>query len=500
MSGGEAAEAREHRRFLLLVLGVGIAALWIAPLGSSFWLDETVTAWVTDTGFTGMLHRALEFQAMSPLYYVIAWTARSIGGAHEIVFRIPSVLAMAAATILLYRLGRRLFDAEAALLAAIVFATSFGGAYAATDARPYAFGLLALIGSTLALVRWLDDGKLRDGIAFVLLAVLVFAFHYLLAAALPAHFVYAFRRRREGVVSAGKLAAAAAGMAILLVPFAPHFLSAFHDRGTLSLGSGNVWGILITVAPPAMLGAIGVGILLSGRRVHVDSRQLRAARPDLLLLALWALAPPVLLMAASGLLGAGVFSGRYLLSALPPLCLLAGAGIRMIGPAQSRRIVATCVVITSLLSIGTLAHTNDTGYVEDWRGAIARVNELVTDPATPVVIRPGLIESRRIDWLTDPERVPYLLAPASLYPIEGHLVPAPFGLDRPDRTYLEGVTERVLLGSDRFIVLARIDGLPILWWLEGRLAPAGFTSNVIGEFGSVDVVEFTKQDLGPEAG
>ena len=63
------------------------------------------------------------------------------------------MIAMALATYLLYRLGRRLFEAETGMIAAIVLATTNSGAHLATDARPYAIGVLAFIAATLSLVR-----------------------------------------------------------------------------------------------------------------------------------------------------------------------------------------------------------------------------------------------------------------------------------------------------------------------------------------------------------
>ena len=74
-----------------------------------------------------MLDRSVEFQSMPPTYFMIAWVARRVGGISEIALRVPSVIAMALATYLLYRLGRRLFDAETGLIAAVVLATTNSG-------------------------------------------------------------------------------------------------------------------------------------------------------------------------------------------------------------------------------------------------------------------------------------------------------------------------------------------------------------------------------------
>src|SRR5207248_1638413 len=84
---------REHLRFLLAALVMAAGALWLLPLGSSLWLDETATFWVVQGGLHETIHRALEFQSGSVPYFLVAWIARVLGGTSEIALRMPSVIA-----------------------------------------------------------------------------------------------------------------------------------------------------------------------------------------------------------------------------------------------------------------------------------------------------------------------------------------------------------------------------------------------------------------------
>jgi len=500
-SGATEAESppalREHRRFLFVVLGVVVVALWIVPLRSSLWLDETVTYWVVKDGFSQAIRRSLDYQGITPLYYAVDWVAKTILGRSEIALRIPSLLSMGLATFLLYRLGRRLFDADTGILAAIVFAASFGGAYAASDARPYGLALLAVIASTLALVRWLERGRVADAILYAVLAALVVYVHWLFAPVLLAHLVYAlYRWRTGGAVGLSWLLIAGAGIALLLFPAFPQFLYTFGRRGTLNQPAyGTVPGLLITLAPLALVVGLLGGVLLAKALSPTTLERPALTADTTVLLLAWFLTPPLVLYAVSNLMHVGIFTPRYLLSSFPAPALLVGYGIRLVDPMKARRIVLTSVVIVSMLAIGTMDHTGDGGAVEDWRIASAKVNAVVTTEDTPVLLQSGLIESRQVDWLADPAKAGYLNAPAAAYRMEGRIVPMPFDLDPPERAYLEGVIDDVLLQSDRFLLIMRTKGTPespLLTWLDARLAPVGYTARIVGNYGVILVVLFQR--------
>jgi 4-amino-4-deoxy-L-arabinose transferase-like glycosyltransferase len=483
-----------HARYLGVVLGLGIFVLWVIPLSSSFWLDETVTAWVVRDGFRETLHRAFTFQPMFPTYYVVAWLAKTLGGTYEWVLRVPSLFAMAAATFVVARLGRRLFDREAGILAAIVFATSVQGSFMATDARPYALGVLSLVVASLLLIRWLDTGNIRAAAGYIFAAAAVIYVHYLLGFALVAHLVYAVRRRRAVGFSA--LVAAGLAFLMLLAPMLPWFLDTFRRRSDLSLGLGSAGEVATAVVPAAAAAGLLIGALVAGRGLRIEFPSFRTTRDDVVFLAIWALGPPVLLLAISHITGVGVFTPRYASSALPAISLLAGAAIRMVGPMKARRAIVAATVAVSIVVARPFAHPDDSGFVQDWRGATEAVGARVTDPSTPVVMQSGLIEAQQVQLLRDPAWVPYLLAPASVYGMDGQLVPAPYGLSTSERAYLEGATERYLLPASRFFFVGRITDLSMERWLEGRLEPAGFSSSVVGIFGTVIVVEFSSTGRG----
>ena len=49
-----------------------------------------------------------------------------------------------------------------------------------------------------------------------------------------------------------------------------------------------------------------------------------------------------------------------------------------------------------------------------------------------------------------------------------------------------------LAGVDRFLLVTPDPRVPFRDWLDGRLAPEGYTSRVIGTFGVIQVIEFSR--------
>ncbi len=256
-----------HVRWLLMVTAVVIGALWLVPLFSSLWLDELGTYWVVKDGLGDAVHRALTFHGQSPLYYSIVWAARSVGGNSEAVLRLPSLIATAASLVLLYRLARTLISREAARFTVLAFAATQMVAFEASEARPYALATLAVIASTYALVRWLDDGgRWSLALVYALLAITVVWMHYLFALVLVAHALYALIRLRRGEteVSVRRLAAVAVIVTAGIVPLAIQLASLWDRRSTLSIPSdASVEGFAIVLVPPILVVSVFLGSLLA---------------------------------------------------------------------------------------------------------------------------------------------------------------------------------------------------------------------------------------------
>lgn len=459
-------------------------AFWLPALGSSLWLDETGTAWVVDGGLGTLVHRAaLEFQGTSPIYYVFAWAARSIAPGSEIALRLPSVVFMAGAVVVVWRLGTKLLGSWAGVIAAVVFASLGSISFAAADARPYALALLASTGAALATVRWLDEGRRADAIAAVLLTALTVYVHVVFAFTLLALGAYAAARRTSARVSVRAMTAALVAAVVLCAPLIPSYLELARRGGGLSfVEPPPLTDLLRVVAQPLVIFGAGVALYRARRRLAGKASPPRDPAV-LTLLLVWAIAAPVALFVLGRLGSIQLFHPRYLVSVAPAVAILAGWALSALEPAILRAAAAAALVAVPV--------TSYTGYhySEDWRGAIASVNRTVS-ARDPVLMSSGYVESRDVFWLTDPERARFVTAPATFYPVAGRLIPMPYEVKGEQRAYVDGLLSR--LASERRLVLIANNAPALRAYLSAALESSGFRARMVGAFGRVVVTAFER--------
>jgi 4-amino-4-deoxy-L-arabinose transferase-like glycosyltransferase len=430
--------------------------------------------------------RGLRYE-QSPVHDVILWLAVGLGGAHEIVLRLPSLLGAAGATLLLYRLGRRLLDREGGLLAATAFACLLGIGGVPANARPYAIALMLAVGSTLALVRWLDRPSAGTAGVYIVLAALTVYTRDLFAIMLAVQIVYAVvRRPRHGAPPRARLGLVLGALGALLLPLGPQFLALVRRRETLSWANDpSLAGVLGVLALPLGLAGVLAWRASQHRGASVDGA-------SCLLLVVWSVLPPLTVALVSWLTSAQLFHPRYYLAWTPGLALLAGMVIRTLHGARARSLIALGLVVLSIAVSPPYRRSR-----QDWRAATQAVRSVTESADTPILVGAGLVESRQLDWLRDRERSSYLLAPLSFYPVPGRPMPIPYDLDGGAPGYLEDLAAVLLARERRFILMSnddRVRQVPFREWFENRLG-ADFDSRSLGPFGAISVVVFERRPV-----
>ena len=173
-------------------------SIWFLAIRAPLWLDETLAYWQVAGGFGKVWSRSALMPSSIGYLYTL-WLAKSILGSSEIALKIPSTLAMLGAVYFLFRVARELFDQETAFLTCIFFALTNNVVFAATDARPYAFALLATSVATFAFVRWMAGREMRQAILFGAAAAGILYFHYLFGAILPVFAIYYLAARYRSI-------------------------------------------------------------------------------------------------------------------------------------------------------------------------------------------------------------------------------------------------------------------------------------------------------------
>ena len=470
-----------------------VIKLWIAPLGSSLWLDETGTYWTVQHGLASTLSRSVS-PPQSTLYYLLAAAAVAVGGASEVALRLPSLIAMLAGAVLLYRLGLRLLDPAAAKWAVLIFVCHEGIAFAAADARPYAFGLLVVIASTLMLVRWLQEGHTIDGAAYAGLAALIVYFHYLFGTILLVHAAYAavyLRRQKRSLLTAAWIAVLTGTlMAPRLIGLAR--LAANAEMYSYA-GRPDRRELLEVLLPSLSVGGVLLGLLaayLTGCACRLS--QPLKDRDSRWLLLCWAAGPPLMLFAVAVLTPAEVFVARYMLCAVPGFALLGGRILRAIESPATQIWVALGLTLSSLAVGAPMRRFEFTHGGEDWRGAMQAVRAITSNQQIPILMNSGFVEKKALDHSWSELEITRRLAPLSMYPSGGRPIPMPEPLRAEDQPYLEYVAVTRLESVDRFIYITHRHGKPILRWLEGRFSGKVHASQ-LGAFQGVDVYMFERR-------
>jgi mannosyltransferase len=458
-----------HRRFILAIGAIGSSALWIPPITSSFRTDETATLWVISDGLAEAIKRSLRFQGESPFYYMLQSVSRTVFGSSEPALRILSIVAALGAGLLLYRLGRRLVDHETGLIAGVLLVVSEGIAFAAVDARPYALSIFATVAASLALVRWIDEDRLRDGVTYVLLASAALYLHYLAVLALISHGILVVLRHRR---SKTRYVIATAGVVLLLLPALPQLASLFFRRSELEVAFEVSFGDLFTaLVPPILIGSALIGVIVARRMDRLSLRSVSASNGAVLFALSWWVVTPAALFLTTKVGGTSLFEPRFFIFSVPAVALIGAMVIRRLEPARARRLVVLAIAVLALAAFASPTHSP-----QQWRTASANVRSLAS-PTTPVLVRPGFIESAQLEWLSHPDRLSYLLSPISAYRMAGDIIPLPYYLSSAAERYLGSIVVGKLLSVDRFIVVNDYGDFQA--WLRGRL-PSFRSRKILG--------------------
>lgn len=452
---GPVVEAAPRVDPVAAVAAVGSALVvfvwWIPRLSSSLVLDETLTGWITSDGLSDAWRRAYEFQGNSPLYFCVLWCWRQVAGDSELALRLPSMAAALAAAVLVYRLGQELRDTRAGAVAAFILVATAEVSVRGIYARPYAFELLLVVVSTWALIRWTSSSHVHHGAVWIGAAVAAMYMHPFAALLLVAHGTYlrVVTRRGGGPPRMALWVLGAIG-GLTTLPLVPQLVSLAGRSEELSYASTpSVQTVVETIAPSAVIAAVGIGVLASRgwRRGAFDLDD-----PTLRLVVAWALLPPSVVYALS-VVGDPVFVPRYLIFVVPATALVGACLLTGLSVNSGRLLAVTALVVLSVVALGDTPATTD----QEWREAV-RWAEQVSGTETVFVLSSGLVETRDVDRLDDPDWVDYLGGPVTHYarsaqPLE--LLPVGGAGDGSD--HVEDVIAELSASRRRFVLLANTD-------------------------------------------
>jgi uncharacterized protein len=296
---------------------LALLSIWLLALRAPLWLDETLAYWQVSGGFWKIWGRSEQMPSSIGYLYTL-WVTKAVLGSQGIALKIPSTLAMLGAVYFLFRAAREFFDQEIAFLACIFFCLEPKVTYAATDALPYAFGLLTTNIAIFIFIRWMMRHRMHQAILFGIASagILYFSFHYLFGAILPAFAIYYLAVRHRSIMAGRQLAAMLTSFTLLALPLFFRVIGRYHTRTTPVVQALHPASItLSTLVPiPVLIGfALTAFVAAWVRKIKPPGRE---CFPAILLWPLFALVPAAILFVVNAT-PLHVVDPRYFLVTVP---------------------------------------------------------------------------------------------------------------------------------------------------------------------------------------
>ncbi|HEY3927593.1 MAG TPA: glycosyltransferase family 39 protein [Candidatus Koribacter sp.] len=350
-------QATSRERLTIIFLTIAAFTLRLAFLGhKSLWLDEAASYSLCRLPWREFLSAWWAHEANMTAYYALqrAWLHL---GTNEFMLRLPSAIFGTLAVPAIYRLARRLFNANVGLVAALLLAVNPAHLEYSQEARSYPMVIFFVLLAAEYLLRALGTSAWLDWTLFVLFATLAVYSHFFAALVFAAFFLALFARTRASLDWQRTLIAFFAfGILISPAMFFVLFRGQTMDLYWLSpVGASSFWKLFQFFIGSGAKLIISLILFIAG--LWALSQQSRSLNVFLLS---WLLLPIAITFLAS--LHHNIFSYKYLLICLPALLLLCALGASFL-PRYAGWGLVGILVVASLI-------TDVAGYKkprEDWR-------------------------------------------------------------------------------------------------------------------------------------
>jgi hypothetical protein len=475
-----------------LALAVSISTWFIAiqaPLG----LDETGSYWQISAGFSKIWHRqssALEF----PAYSYILWLTTKLIGNSEVALRIPSIIAMVAATYLLYLAAKELFEFDLAIIATVIFCLHPVILYASIDIRPYAFAALATNAAIYILLRLRNSDSNLLAVMFGLAAASIVWFHYLFIDILPALVLCFFVVKNFGQKTTWRqFGFAFTAFAVAFLPVIPAYLrllrtSKTHIYELAPKISDLAWTFMPGRFFFVLCGTAFIAFLVNALSQRpCASNRLEGRR--IFLGASLAFIPILTLYGISVGTSIHTFATRHRLDAIPGIAICWALFLNLFYSRNVRLLFCATLVAVSALQIFNSPFSKLRQPTLKYALDAAERNVEIDN--APVLMCSGFVES---NYVTMPSaesvKDSAIFAPISYYGFNGTVIPLPQRINEQTLRIGSSFLKDAVKKHHRFIVVGNyVDCYETFEWFTQN-AFATHTVHQIGVFDGTEVLEF----------
>lgn len=393
----------------LCLIGSAVLVGFTLPLNASLWLDETLSAWVSNASLAETLQRAYTYQGQPPFYFSLIWLMQSCFGFQELYIRLPSLLAALVCLWLLYRLAREYGNAEAASMAPLFLIANDEFHKFAISARPYTLALAMSLGALLLLIRSQHRNSTISLYTAALLIAITLYLHPAFIVFLPIPILLLYSERSTARSLFKDLTGVLLTVFLSLLPLFAQLLALAARNQELYFASiPNATRIIQTIFSPFPVVAFLTAFICTAiffKSFKFDLKKLSSKK--FLVLTIWLLLAPILLSLHANLTGNSLFLPRIMFWRLPALAIIAALLVSAISPRLVRNF---CIIIFSCLTV--TVYSIRPWHLESWREVVTTVAK---DTDQKTALFSGLIESDQLDWVTNRTHHAYLTAPFSVY-------------------------------------------------------------------------------------
>jgi hypothetical protein len=349
---------------LIVLLTISVIVRLLCLACKPFWFDECYSAELARISWRNFLRLLWWREANMSLYYLLLRGWLHLGQSPFFI-RALSVLVAVATLPAIYWLARLLYDCRVAMIAAALFAFNAYDVRYAQEARSYALFLLLATLSSAFLAAWLREPTRRNRLSYIVASILAIYSHlyalllivaqWIAVRALsriefPSSFPVSRNLKLESPTISGEIRRAWIAIAIAVAPLLlfvaktgagpirwiqrPGVLDvfAFYEH----LAGSNSWILLLVY-----VAGCAAAIAPTGKHLFRRAQTWDVWRCQFLLI--WLLFPVVLTVLLS--FARPVFLGRYMIFCLPPMLILASAGLSRL----RRRWLLTVTLMAILL-------------------------------------------------------------------------------------------------------------------------------------------------------
>jgi len=334
--------------FLPVLFGVALVVYGAFAWRPVFWVDEYLTQLAIARPWLDLFNWITTRDPAPGPYYMVMkiWSSVSIS---PFWMRLPSIVAMASAVVVVAVLVRRLAGISMAYWVASVMLLMPNVSRYAQENRPYAFSLLCTVAAAALWERSLEkDRSPWWAVGYGAAVAGMGLAHLYTLTLIPALVIAAVAGPPDQRKSAFWRTAVPVAIAVAVI--SPHiYLNLAHPTGSPTEGPLTVSSLVYLVGAMMPYELAAALVAISILAIVTSGREL-VYRPLLVLALAWTVIPPLLLLGAKIAVDLPLTRSRYVLFVMPGLAMLVALGLRRVA-AISAPLAAAVLTVMMLLGL-----------------------------------------------------------------------------------------------------------------------------------------------------